>query len=124
MDKLGKSIAINIWSAVISEFINMHLSGNIRNYTRVSANKYGYYVKIYPERYDQYLYLRQGIIKTYKDGGSYASALNDEGGYVLGEPTHHHKNYIDDCVIQGIRAGLRDSGIRKYKISIGMQDGR
>lgn len=125
MSNLGKNIALGIWSKTIDEFTpeDKHYSENLMNYTRVYANQYGYYVKIYPERYDQRLYDRKRIIK-YTGEGSYASALNEQGGIVLGRFTHNHIDYIDDVVLKGIKYGLKASGIKRYKISIGMQDGR
>lgn len=123
MSKLEKNIALGIQAATIYEFVDKHLSGSTMNYTRVFANQYGYYVKIYPMRYNQYLYITKGILKSV-DNGSYASALNDEGGYILGNPTNNHIGYIDNAVLRGIKAGLRISGITKYKIVLGIQDGR
>ena len=91
-------LALLIKEEIEKEFAFVHLSGNLADTIEIRQTAKGIEVEIPARKYDIAKYLKTGEISYYDGDESYASQVDESGGF-----SGLHYGYIDRCIAQAIR---------------------
>lgn len=119
LKQYGRLLAEEISRCIDDEFKEYHLTGNLaKTKTIVDDGKGMVQINIPAIKYDQAKYLKEGVFVPTPEKGSYANALDRNGGRVLGRKTNHHKKYIEHSIDDGIRAWKKKYHAKTERIKI------
>ena len=105
-NELKKELALIIIELIKQEFKIKHLSMNLVNTLKVYRTESdSWVVEIPAEMYDISKFKKDGSI-IYTKKGSYASKVNDTGGF-----SGTHNNYIDRCINKALQIWMSKNGI-------------
>lgn len=104
MDTLCRNFAQGMVNDIKKNFADAHLSGNLANtMTLTKVGDCEYQIHIPAQVYDQWKFIKQGVIVYQPEKGSYAESVNEGGAQVLGKPTGNHYGYIESGIANTIK---------------------
>lgn len=99
--KYASYIISEINHDIIDDFLEYNFSLNLIKTMELVEKHNGWKLKIPAKRYDQEKYKNEHII-VYTGKGSYANAVDNEGGWVIDHYTGHHIGYVSKSINYGI----------------------
>lgn len=90
-------LARQIVNEIKRDFKQYHLSMNLVNTIEITKSKNYVQIHIPAQVYDMWQFVKKGVI-IYKNRGSYASQLNEEGSYIFNKYVGHHIGYVDNSI--------------------------
>ena len=106
-EQMKLDLAKLIVQSLQKEFQIVHYTGNLMNTIKIIETENGVAVEIPAERYLFSTYRKKGVIIPYGFGGSYASEIDETGGF-----SGKHKGYVERCIDEAIARWML-----KYQIS-------
>ena len=99
-------LALKIQKYIKKEFEYIHFTGNLMDTIQIISSEKGFYIDIPADMYDIQTWFQKGII-VYTGEGSYAEAVNQQGGF-----SRTHTGYVEYAIKKAIDEFLKEKGLR------------